>query len=253
MPTTALEAVLYVFLLFPGIAFTIARERHRPRTKKTVLRETAQIVLSSAALIGAILTAALVSGFFFPNIAQWLKDLAQDSGNLLERDSQFFFSTMLGLLGASIVLGLLAGSRTAHELWLKATSRANAPDLNLSVWSTAFRMYENTSVMVALQLKSGVYLEGRLYSWDVSGDEDPTRGLILTGDIMCRMKLGEKPEILDKTILVVHASDIDFMVVNHKSAPLPAPVERWGSGAIPAATLTAGPWWKPRISWNFIK
>lgn len=242
MPTTALAAVLYVFLLFPGIAFTMARERHRPRTKKTVLRETSEIVLSSAALIGAILTAVLVSGFFLPGTAQWLKDLAQDSGNLLERDSQFFFSTMIGLLVASVILGLLAGSKTAYTIWLKATSRTNAPDRHLSVWSTAFRMHENTSVMVALQLKSGIYLEGRLYSWDVSGDEDPTRGLILTGDIMCRMKLGEKPEILDKTMLVIHASDIDFMVVNHKRDPLPAPIERWGSGAtLPAAPPTSGP------------
>lgn len=252
MPTSALEAVLYVFLLFPGIAFTSARERHRPITTKSVLRETAAIVLSSAALIGVIFTAVLVAGFFVPDIARWLKDLSQDSGSLLERDSQFFFSMMIGLLLASIALGWLAGSKAAHQLWLKVTFREKAPDLDQSLWSTAFRIYENSpSVMVALQLKSGVYLEGRLHSWDRSGDESPTRSLMLTGDIMCRMKLGEKPEILDEAILVVHDSEIDFMVVNHMKAELPAPVVRWGLAVQSPATGVTESWWKRCISGVF--
>jgi hypothetical protein len=215
MPTTAIGAVLYIFLLFPGIAFVRARERHRPILKRSVLRETASIVLVSAVCLGSVLVLVLVGGFYMPGLAQWLRNLAIDSNKLLAQDSQLFFSALLGILLASIVLGWTLGTKPVDGLWRRMTSQVNTPDLELSAWGMAFLMHRDTQVNVALQLKSGISIEGDLFSWDKSGHDEPTRGLVLTGDVKFKMPGSKNVRRLEDATVVVQASEIDFMSVTH--------------------------------------
>lgn len=177
MPKNILEAMYYIFMLFPGIAFIVARERHRPKTERSAFRETASVVLVSVICLGFVFSVAVLVGFVHRDVRDWINALVTDTDNLVKRDSQTFFLVLMVVLVIMTLLGLLAGSKWVHDRShgliriLREDQTIKPIDREQSTWETAMTPPSGHYVEVNLRLTSGGWLSGQLYS--STGTSDP--------------------------------------------------------------------------------
>lgn len=231
MPTDPVAALLYVSLLLPGVAFVWSYEGHRPTVKRSAFRETASVVIASVASLGTVFVLTYLLSFLSPPVAAYLHSFVTKPDELIARDTQLFIGVVLGLLTVSTALGLAYGSASAFQALKRfrawAYKRATRKELKvfergLSAWSAAFEAEPEHYVNVGVQLKSGAWIQGGLDSYTQSADEGPDRAMTLNGTIECRLPGSDDLiELEGVGMIVVTASEIDFMTVSYepKSAP----------------------------------
>lgn len=244
MPTEPIAALLYICLLLPGVAFVWSYEGHRSVMKRSAFRETASVVIASVASIVAVFLVHYVLGFLWEPAARTLREFFLDPGKLFRDDSQLFLGVVLLDLLAAILVGLFLGSRPADALrrdlqarWREVWKReSNAIDREQSGWLAAFRARPDDRIHVGVQLKSGVWLQGILYSYTKTGDEVPERALVLSGRIHYRAADGENMYPLEGfSSVVVQAAEIDHLMVGYE------PVEEEGlADGISNDSITGG-------------
>lgn len=226
MPTEPMAALLYICLLLPGVAFVWSYEGHRSLVKRSAFRETASVVIASVASIVAVFLVHYFLGFFWEPASKTLRDFFLDPGKLFRDDSQLFFGVVLVDLLAAILVGLFLGSRTADAIRRNLQSRwrrlrkqdADGIDREQSGWLAVFGAGQpNDRIHVGIQLKSGAWLQGVLFSYTKTGDEVPERALTLSGKIQYRAADSETAYPLEGfSSVVVQASEIDLLMVGYE-------------------------------------
>jgi hypothetical protein len=224
MPTEPIAAVIYVCLLLPGIAFIWNLEGHRPSIKRSVFRETATVVIASAASLLSVFIFIYLTGFFNTTVQRELLQFFVDPAGLLKSDSQRFIGVLLVGTVASVILGAFYGSATAHKWFRGAVQRLyllfrrDMPSIErgLSAWTAAFDALPGHAVTVGAQLKSGTWVQGNLYTFNQDGHDGPDRALTLSGNIVYRLADSDQERMLEGfSMLVLQASEIEFMTVGH--------------------------------------
>lgn len=229
MPTEPIAAIIYVCLLLPGIAFIWNFEGHRPSIKRSVFRETATVVIASAASLLSVFICVYVTGFLSTAVQRGLLQFFVDPVGLFKSDSQRFIGVLLAGATASVALGAFYGSATAHKWFRSAIQRLYAlfrkdmPSIErgLSAWSAAFDALPRHDVRIGAQLKSGTWIQGNLYTFNQDGHDGPDRALTLSGEIFYRLADSDHVRELEGfSMVVLQASEIEFMTVGHERPEL---------------------------------
>lgn len=215
MPTNLLGATLYVFALFPGVAFLFAREGHQPAVKRSAWRETATVVFVST------LCDALIAGLVAV-VSLWWGELHLRLGEMLRGDFTWASSNpsaiiLIAVLGGVVAtaLGWLFGSRWAYDLGLRHIWNSEIPR-DTSAWRAVFGE-EKVAFQVAAILKSGAWVAGYLYAWDNQVEADPHRSLILSKP-RYRPPGGEDvTELVEVDYLLIEAGEIEQLHVTRET------------------------------------
>ncbi|MEO3935045.1 DUF6338 family protein [Micrococcaceae bacterium Sec7.4] len=225
MPTEPLAALIYICLLLPGVAFIWSYEGHRSLMKRSAFRETASVVIASVASIMVVFLVHYVLGILWEPAARTLREFFLDPAKLFRDDSQLFLGVVFLDLLAAILLGLFLGSRPADVLrrnlqarWRRMWNRgSNIIEREQSGWLEAFGARPDDRIHVGVQLKSGVWLQGILYSYTKTGDEVPERALVLSGRVHYRAADSERMYALESfSSVVVQAAEIDHLMVGYE-------------------------------------
>lgn len=227
MPTSIWGVALYVFALFPGIAFIFAREGHRPVSKQSALRETATVVFVSA-ICAAVLSLAVAGvAVFWPEFRATVRGLLRgDLTWALENWPTAILLATVSLI-LSTLLGRFMGSKWAFEKGLKRIWESDIPR-DTSSWTQLFTADTDGKVVeVALNLKSGAWVSGLLYSFDNDPEPHPHRTITLTIPTYRAPGSTEAAVPLDGTdYLVIEACEIELLQTSTKLIEQqPAPPE----------------------------
>lgn len=226
MPTEPLAAVLYISLLLPGIAFLWSYEGHASIVKRSVFRETAIVVVASAASLLSVLVLHHLLSFAFEPISAVVRQFFTDPAALFRTDSQLFLTMVFADLALAVALGFFYGSNAANRmlkkgkgLWYKLQKKDVPFERGQSGWNAAFEMYPDHKVVVGVYLKSGAWLQGTLKTWTHTGEETGERALTLTHDLLYRSPDSEIAHPIEGySIVVVQASEIDYLTVGYVEA-----------------------------------
>jgi hypothetical protein len=228
MPKNILEAMYYIFMLFPGLAFAIARETHRPRTVRSTFRESATVVLVSVICLGAVFSLAVFVGIASQDVRAWINALVVESDNLVRRDSQAFFLVLMGVLFLATALGLLLGGEWAHDLahsvirGIRKDRTIKHIDREQSTWETAMSPPDGCYVEVNLKLNSGGWLSGKLYS--STGTSDPKDWALNLLDAQYRPPGGKTAfPASDYSVTLLRGSDVELIFVRYVKLPANEP------------------------------
>lgn len=230
MPTEPLAAVLYICLLLPGIAFLWSYEGHASIVKRSVFRETAIVVVASAASLLSVLVLHHLASFAFQPLRIVIRQFFTDPAVLFRSDSQLFLTVVFADLALAVALGFFYGSNVANRMlrnakgfWYKFRKKDTPFDRGQSGWNTAFEMYPDHRVVVGVYLKSGAWLQGTLKTWTHTAEETGERALTLTHDLMYRSPDSEVAHALEGySIIVVQASEIDYLTVGYIESDSPS-------------------------------
>jgi hypothetical protein len=210
MPSTPIAVLLYIFLLAPGFLFLVRADTHRPRTTRSAFRESALVVIVSAICAALFLIIFLALSLAVPGLAQQLGTFARDPGKAFNEQPQLVALWTIISFAFTSLCGYLAGGKKVYAIFEKLIPK-NGPEIQGSAWQKVLTDPEN-DVMVGLQLKSGVWLQGT-YAHHTHTDEDSgDRALVLQGPIHCRNKdATELGPLLDFDRVVVQSSEIDYL------------------------------------------
>ncbi|QHC71786.1 DUF6338 family protein [Rathayibacter sp. VKM Ac-2801] len=214
MPTSLWEIAIYVFALFPGVAFIFAREGHRPAGKRSAIRETATVVFVSTLCDAALALVLTVLASFLPGLQELLVQLVRgDFTFVAENLVLATFSATVALILATL-LGYLLGSQWAHEHGLSMIWKAAIPR-DSSAWTQLLHPDQKVVVQVALTLRSGAWISGMLANFDDDPDPHPHRAMLLNGEILMRAAGDDEVAVIDADWLVIEAGDIEMLQVTH--------------------------------------
>ena len=226
MPTEPIAALIYICLLLPGVAFVWSYEGHRSLVKRSAFRETATVIIASVTATVIVFLVHYLLGFFWEPAASSLRGFFLDPGKLFRDDSQLFLGLVLLDLLAAILIGLFLGSRLADSSrrklqagWRRLRkSDTEVNDREQSGWLAAFGAGQpGDRIYVGIQLKSGAWIQGNLFSYTKIGDEIPERALTLSGNVHYRAADGENMHPMeDFATVVVQASEIDHLMVGYE-------------------------------------
>lgn len=219
MPTSLLGAVVFVLLLVPGFCYLVGREHeHSPETRQSKygrasgFRETVALVFASAL---SLLAAFLL--FAFARLV--VPDHSPDLGRLLT-DGETYFRRDYAYLGWwALVLVAIACALSYAVARLDVASKINwLPSdktiLSQSSWWSIFQLEgtEDRYKRVTCHLLTGGTIEGTLYTFNPTPDEDGDRDLTLSGPLYIQEHAAS--EIRDEMgAIVISASRIDWMHV----------------------------------------
>lgn len=214
MPTTIAGIALYIFSLFPGVAFIFAREGHQPTAKRSVLRESATIVLVSTICEVLLALILVLVSIFVPDVARVIKESLSGDLSWSRDNFQTVAIGIVGFLGLATTLGFFAGGKAVHDAGLHRLWDNSLVARDSSAWGAAFTKFPNAKVLLGIELKSGGYLQGYLFAFDNSADPEPHRAITLSGEIKFRpdgeSKLAETEGF---GLVIVEAMDIELLYV----------------------------------------
>lgn len=216
MPKNLLEALFYIYLLFPGLAYSAAREAHRPPSRRSAFRESATIVFVSVLCIGTVFLLAVLTGLFSADIRNWLSLLVLDSTQLIRNDSQFFFLVLVAALLAGTWLGWLLGGKKSHDLFLRLRDpyfdSRKLVDREQTTWQTLLIGRRGTSTYVHARLKNGALVEGYLYSYSIA--DSSSEWALTLRPVKYTYADGEVQDF-DYSLVMIRAEDVDFVAVKY--------------------------------------
>lgn len=210
MPSTPLAVLLYVFLLAPGFLFLVRADTHRARTTRSAFRESALVVIVSAICAALFLVIFLALSMAIPGLAGPLAEFARDPDKAFSQDPQLVTVWILISFAFTSVCGYLAGGKHSYAVLEKLIPK-NGPLVQGSAWKQVLTDTEN-DVMVGLQLKSGIWIQGTYAHHTHTVEDSGDRALVLQGPISCRNKdERELQPLLDFDRVVIQSSEIDYL------------------------------------------
>lgn len=218
MPTEPLSVLVYVLLLLPGLVFLVKTETYRASLKHSAFRETATVVILSSICVGFSLLLLCLWSFFDPIASDLLSDFVASPRNFVEQQLPTFVVVLLATLLVSCATAYLLAGEGMQERFRELLGAKNKIDVYSSSWDTAFRMHDNVLVDVGIQLKSGAWVSGNLFSFDPVLDGIPHRSLVLSGDVRYRHAAGLTPEeFVGYHVLTVDSEAIEYMAVGYQA------------------------------------
>lgn len=214
MPTDAFSAILYVFLLVPGLVYTRQIERRRSYGKMSAFRESATVVVaSSAALLMSWISVILLSSI--PALNPWVNAMIADPDGVRTENPLIYSACIIFVLALAVFFGFVGGQPTVSQWIANIGSHEDDVKLYQSGWTVAFdTMGRKIPVIVSVQLKNGDWLQGPLDHWNQSPDETSDRSFTLRGPIWFRSSTAENDELLSQDqAVVVSAAEIEYFTV----------------------------------------
>lgn len=216
MPAEPIAAIIYVFLLMPGLTYLFQSERRRAAPRRSPFRETSIVIVASAIFLGIPLILWAVFSYIFPQLRSELVDaLVNFTDGFRDQPVEYLLGTVAYLVVASS-LAYLAASDFVQNM-INSFSGTPSIRTNHSGWSIAFDAMGKEAILVAsLQLKSGAWIQGFVASYSPTVEESDQRSIVLSGSILVRSSAkGEVTRIEDGHQIVVQASEIEYMTVSY--------------------------------------
>lgn len=215
MPTSTLGLALYVFALFPGLAFIFAREGHRPPAKRSAFRETATVVFVSVvcdALIGLLV---VLGSLVDDSLRTRVVELLSGDSTWVRQNFAFAYLLFLSAITLSTLLGLLLGGPWAHSHGLDVLWRAEVKR-DVSAWRSILAPDFKADVRVGLTLRSGAYISGGVYEFDPDPNNGPNRTITLQSNLMYRAPGQSTAASVENTEwIVIEAADIEVLQASY--------------------------------------
>jgi hypothetical protein len=250
LPSSLLGAVLFLFLLAPGLAFVLRRERAVPEAQRSAFRETVQVVAASAISLfvtGLLLTAARV---VWPDHTLNVRGLIRAPKTFfLDHHVQVTWWAVASLSAATLLAWVAADRRLPSSRiarWftrskvVRALNGPSAPIKRSSAWYVAAHLFDGDEqglIQVGAQLDDGTYVVGYLDHYNIDTGESPDRDMLLHGPLGLVTADGKKHN-LEATYTVISARRvvrIDFTHLAPSAQPAPVfapepaqqPQKRW--------------------------
>lgn len=218
MPSDPFSAVVYVFLLIPGLVYVSLRENHRPKPKQSVFRETATVIFASALSLLATTVLSLFIALFVNEARSGFAALIASPDQVRQLHPIKFFTLWLLFLLIATVFAYGAAHPAAQALFARMRLNKGRVDISSSGWSAAFNALPGMLVIVSIQFNNGDWMQGPLYTFTPGAEDTMDRSLSLYGEIIFRGKDSETAEPLaGKQMIVVQASEIHFLSVVFES------------------------------------
>jgi Family of unknown function (DUF6338) len=226
VPTTLGGFVLFIAFLAPGFAFLLVREQGpHPRPERSVLRETATVVLASlffdcAAAAGLLIVLALTS-LSPPDVSTLISQPTRYLGENLARVAGWFMVLLTGaVLLAVISSGILNRERVVTFLkerppgkWLLPTSGVRVES---AWWKLLKAEHKDSYRRVTCRLEDGWTISGWLRSLNESVEESADREITLSGPFVLTSPQGDR--IVQPTgAISVSARRIMYLFVDYLS------------------------------------
>lgn len=220
MPTSALGALFFVLLLVPGFCYRLGTERRYQPTSKhggvSTFRETVELVTASS-------LAVLAAGLVFAVYRTFVPEHSPDVGRLIDKQDAYLRQDYAYLAWWALSLILLAcglgylGARLRLGRLFRFVPSLDDP-VEQSAWWTAFEWSEaeNLNKRIICHLTSGAIVEGTLWSYNPSPDDDDDREIALTAPIFMWSQRGSLVHHEAGT-LIVSAKRIEFLYVKYVS------------------------------------
>lgn len=216
MPTEPVAAVIYVFLLVPGLIYLFQSEKSRSAPRRSVFRETSTVVFASAVclLTPLVLWALLAS--FIPALEPPLTDMLVGFSTTFAEDPVPHFLLVVVYLALASGLGFLFAHPKLQSLLSKLGAQSSFQK-NRSAWSRVFEEMGDEAVVIAsVQLKSGTWMQGQVSSYNAMVEDLDERALVLSGGLFIRTPTAEEPEALETgQQMVIQAADIEYLLVSY--------------------------------------
>lgn len=240
MPTTLTGLLLFVVLLMPGFAYLVGKERSGVERKMTAFRETVSIVTASIVSESVILAIFAVIRVVRPSIGPPVGRLPEQGASYLIAHYTEFAPWGAGLLLAATVLAYIA---SLPSLRLLLPFQCQYPhESTASAWWKLFQQwYPDDAKHIGCILDDGSYVEGRLASFNRSGDDLPDRDLILMSPLKYRPPDSDETSDYPAGALCVSASRIVVMFVSYLNEPTSASKEAEGVGSPASVALQSIP------------
>lgn len=234
MPSDLASLLLYVGLLLPGFAFSVARSRHRPIEAKTGFGEAAAAAFVSVICDGALLVLLLVAVAWMPPAVGEVYRAVRDPVKELRANPYGVTLGVIAFLAVASALGYFLGTEWARERALKIL-RIEGPEQAGSSWHTAFTAVPRAEVLLQLDLVDGTHLQGTLYTYDRTATDTGDRGVTLSGQILRRRADSEELLPIDPEggLLIVNDRNIRYMTVSYV-APTDSRAEDIGPNGKPS-------------------
>lgn len=215
MPLTPIAALLYLFFLVPGLVFVSRAETHLPRRERSVFRETARVIFASVGCAAVVLVLYIVVSIWW---TLPIDGVVKFTANPMEtftarpRASIFWMMVFLGLASA---VAWAAASKRIYHLGRTILWTGTGDDVQgITAWQSVLLppSGEDVEVMVGVQLKSGIWVEGAHDAHSDVEEENGDRQIILRSPLKYRLKDDDSVEELGHfDRMVISASEIDFM------------------------------------------
>ena len=216
MPTEPLAALVYVFLLVPGIAYSFASEKHRASGKRSAFKETATVVVVSSICVVILLSIILAVSLFLAPVRDWASAFIATPNELVKEHPLGVLGIIIIFLLSASVLGLLLGQKATQNFVRGLLHRDDHIEPDVSGWWKSFELIPEATKRVSVQLKSGRWVSGELRSYNPSPDESQDRSLVLVGRINFRGPGDPREQVLENVqSVVIQASEIDYLGVSY--------------------------------------
>lgn len=215
MPTNIWGVAFYVFALFPGVAFLFAREGHRPTAKRSVLRETASVVLVSAVCAALLAVPFALLSLLWPSFNTEVMRLMSGDLAWVRNNLSASIGLSIVILAGATCLGYALGTKWMDEHGLEKLWKSSIPR-DTSAWMAMFSAAEGQAVDVALTLKSGAWVSGTLYTFDNDPDPHPHRVVTLTQPFYRPPGAEDAVALMETDFLMIEAGEIELIQTSIK-------------------------------------
>jgi hypothetical protein len=191
VPSTLLGLTLFAVLLTPGLAFVLARERHRPERSLSAFRETAVVACASLAADLVALAGFAAIRAVAPGLTPDIGQLVRTPGNYLRIGYLPVFWWGVVLFAIATGLGAAAGSGLLRRVVARGplarlAGPAETHDSGVSAWWLLFNEHPEAEVHVGCLLNDGSFVSGWLHSFSNLSSDSPDRDLTLAPPIRFR-------------------------------------------------------------------
>lgn len=238
MPTTPFGLLLFVVFMTPGFLYASQRRRLVPRGERSVLMETAAVVVVS---VGANLASSGLFGLF-----RWWRPSDTPDVGALVRDGSYWTEHLpyvtvwlAAVLALSCVFAMGAAQFTAPA-WIRTRLFPTVIEEESS-WSKALAANDGAYVHAGLELDGGDFVSGRVIFFSTHLEETGDRDLVLGPPLVIRRADGDHEALEVQRVVVAarHIRRMDVTYITEEPAPetsLPCPQERVGSTPVPSTS-----------------
>lgn len=241
IPSSLLGVILFLFMLTPGLAYVLRRERAVPETHRSAFRETVQVVAAS-------MVSLLVTGLLFAGARAIWPTRTLNIRGLVRAPEQFFMDhhvqvgwwAVAYLAVASLFAWLAADPRLSKSRVAKQLAKSRivrlavgppAPITPSSAWYVAAHAFDGDKpglIQVGAQLDDGTYVIGYLDHFNIDTGESADRDILLHGPLGLVTNDGKRHN-LEPMFTVISARrivrvDFTHLAPSVRPAPVFAPV-----------------------------
>ncbi len=204
----------------PGVAYALARERHRPSRRLSAFRETAVAVLVSSIWAVAAVSVLYLSQLLTGATHSLLVNAITDPTKFIADDVELEVGVLLGYLVVATSLSWIFGTALFRR-FLRFVTKSEAFDPTSSAWWVLFEQHLNDDKIVSITLEDGTWVSGTLFSWSRDSDDGPDRELTIREPLRFRAPNAKKTSVIEgQAAMSISARRIMYLSVQYREKQL---------------------------------